>query len=205
MPESVYCQRNPQDSPYYQCVEDHFETFELIYDERFEWQYGFFRPYFKQVICRYLDYGVLKNGFARVRCEECGHEYLLGHSCKRRHFNPLSSTRLKTALLYPVIIHLCRGRFRLQPFSHKIQCRQLCLQVLASDRHNIDHVKADSKQNLVEAGAAIRRPVTCAASATNTDNRFVFNTFLSLRVCADSSNFFKKCKQAFAQVGKVDR
>ena len=102
-------------------------------------------PYFEQVICRYLDYGVLKNGFARVRCEECGHEYLLGHSFKRRHFNPLSSTRLKTALLYPVIIHLCRGRFRLQPFSHKIQCRQLCLQVLASDRQHVDHVKAGSK------------------------------------------------------------
>jgi hypothetical protein len=88
MPESVYRQRNPQNSPYYQCVEDHFETFEQVYDERFERQYGFFRPYVKQVIYRYLDCGVLKNGFARVRCEDCGHEYLLAFSCKRRHFYP---------------------------------------------------------------------------------------------------------------------
>ena len=51
-------------------------------------QYGFFRPYVKQVIYRYLDCGILKNGFARVRCEDCGHEYLLAHSCKRRHFCP---------------------------------------------------------------------------------------------------------------------
>ncbi len=65
-----------------------FETFEVVYDDRFERQYGFFRPYVKQVIYRYLDCGVLKNGFARVRCEDCGHEYLLAHSCKRRHFCP---------------------------------------------------------------------------------------------------------------------
>jgi hypothetical protein len=42
----------------------------------------------KQVIYRYLDCGILYNGFARVRCGECGHEYLLAFSCKRRHFCP---------------------------------------------------------------------------------------------------------------------
>ena len=44
MPESLYRQRDPQNSPYYQCVEDHFETFEEVYEERFEWRYGFFVP-----------------------------------------------------------------------------------------------------------------------------------------------------------------
>ena len=43
-------QRNPQNSPYYQCVEDHFEAFEHMYEERFERRYGFFRPYTKEVI-----------------------------------------------------------------------------------------------------------------------------------------------------------
>jgi hypothetical protein len=66
---------------YYRCVEDCFETFEQVYQERFEQKYGFFRPYVRQVIYRYLDCGILKNGFARVRCEDCGHEYLLAHSC----------------------------------------------------------------------------------------------------------------------------
>jgi hypothetical protein len=88
MPESVYRHRNPQNSPYYQCEEDHFETFEMVYDEKFERRYGFFRPYVKQVIYRYLDCGILHHGFARVRCEDCGHEYLLAFSCKRRHFCP---------------------------------------------------------------------------------------------------------------------
>jgi hypothetical protein len=73
---------------YYHCVEDHFETFERVYEERFERAYGFYRPYLRSVIYRYLDCGVLCNGFARVRCVECGHEYLLAFSCKRRHFCP---------------------------------------------------------------------------------------------------------------------
>jgi len=80
--------RKPQNSPYYQCVKDHFEAFEGIYDDRFERAYGFFRPYIKEVIHRYLDCGVLHNGFAWIRCGDCGHEYLLAFSCKRRHFCP---------------------------------------------------------------------------------------------------------------------
>ena len=84
----VYRPRKPQDSPYYQCVEDHFEEFERIYDDRFPKKYGFLRPYLKQVIYRYLDCGILHNGFARVKCGDCGHEYLFAFLCKRRHFCP---------------------------------------------------------------------------------------------------------------------
>jgi hypothetical protein len=40
------------------------------------------------VIYNYLDCGDLHFGFARVRCDSCGHEYLLPFSCKRRHFCP---------------------------------------------------------------------------------------------------------------------
>ena len=85
---AVYRPRNPQDSDYYRCVEDNFETFVQIYDEHFSRQYGFWRPYVEQVIYRYLDCGNLHNGFARVKCKDCGHEYLLAFSCKRRHFCP---------------------------------------------------------------------------------------------------------------------
>ena len=67
----VYQLGEPQESQYYQCVEDHFETLEQVYDERFAKKYGFFRPYVRQVIYRYLDCGILHNGFARVRCGDC--------------------------------------------------------------------------------------------------------------------------------------
>ena len=63
-------QRDAQNTPFYICVEDHFEAFEQAYDDRFERHYGFFRPYVRQAICRYLDCGALENGFARVRCED---------------------------------------------------------------------------------------------------------------------------------------
>ena len=32
--------------------------------------------------------GILRNGFARVWCGDCAHEFLLGLSCKRRRFCP---------------------------------------------------------------------------------------------------------------------
>ena len=63
----VYRPRSPQVSQYYKCVEDHFETFEQVYDERFVKQCRFFRPYVRKVIYRYLDCGNLHNGFGVSR------------------------------------------------------------------------------------------------------------------------------------------
>jgi|GEM_PF-4494279 len=37
---------------------------------------------------KYLDCGDLHQGFARVKCNDCNHEYLLPFSCKRRSFCP---------------------------------------------------------------------------------------------------------------------
>jgi len=88
LPAQEYRTRRPQESDYYHCVEDYFETFLQVYDDRFSRDYGFWRPYIEKVICRYLDCGDLRHGFARVRCNDCGHEYLLAFSCKRRHFCP---------------------------------------------------------------------------------------------------------------------
>jgi len=58
----VYRPRKPQNSAYYRCAEDCFETFEQVYQERFEQKYGFSRPYVGQVMLRYLDCGILKSG-----------------------------------------------------------------------------------------------------------------------------------------------
>lgn len=45
----------------------------------------------------YLGCGDLKQGFARVRCRECGHEYLLAYSCKRRYYCTSCHTRRAVA------------------------------------------------------------------------------------------------------------
>ena len=84
----VYQPRNPKASAYYRCVEDHFEQLETVWDERYQSRFGFWRPYVMDVIHRFLDCGDLHFGFARVKCEDCGHEFLLAFSCKRRHFCP---------------------------------------------------------------------------------------------------------------------
>jgi len=44
-------------------------------------RYGFFRPYVKQVIYRFLDCGILHNGFARVKCGGCGVENAVTNFC----------------------------------------------------------------------------------------------------------------------------
>ena len=73
----VYQPRNPKASAYYRCVEDHFEQLETVWDERYQRRFGFWRAYVMDVIRRYLDCGDLHFGFARVKCEDCGHEFLL--------------------------------------------------------------------------------------------------------------------------------
>lgn len=80
--------RKPQYSPYYQCIEDNYETFERVYENKYEAKYGYLRPVVSKVINQYLDCGILHNGFARIKCKSCNHEYLLAFSCKRRHFCP---------------------------------------------------------------------------------------------------------------------
>jgi hypothetical protein len=85
---SVYQPRNPRASGHFRCVQDHFEQLEMLWQDRYASRYGFWRPYVIDVIYRYLECGDLHFGFARVKCQDCGHEYLLAYSCKRRHFCP---------------------------------------------------------------------------------------------------------------------
>jgi len=85
---SPYTPRNPRLSDYYRCVEDFFEELERVHEERYQARLGYLRPEIGQTIFRYLDCGCLQNGFARVKCDDCGHEYLVAFSCKRRHFCP---------------------------------------------------------------------------------------------------------------------
>ncbi|MFX0200485.1 MAG: transposase zinc-binding domain-containing protein [Candidatus Hodarchaeota archaeon] len=70
------------------CVESHFEELEQVWDDRYTPRFGFWRPHIIDVIQRYLDCGDLHCGFARIQCESCGHEYILGFSCKCRHLCP---------------------------------------------------------------------------------------------------------------------
>ncbi len=84
----VYRPRKPHRTPFYQCAQDFWELLEDVWEERFRKRFGFLRRHLKQVMVNFLNCGDLHAGFARIRCDACGNEYLLAHSCKLRHFCP---------------------------------------------------------------------------------------------------------------------
>jgi len=43
-------------------------------DERFQAKYGYWRPIVERSVTAFLRCGDLDEGFARVRCGDCGHE-----------------------------------------------------------------------------------------------------------------------------------
>ena len=45
----------------------------------------------------YLDCGILARGFARVRCGQCGHDFLIAFSCKGRGVCPSCNARRMVA------------------------------------------------------------------------------------------------------------
>ena len=84
----VYKPRRPQASPLFRLVSDHLHRLQTVYDDRFAREYGPWRPVVAQVADKFLACGVLEHGFARIRCDDCAHEYLLAFSCKCRYFCP---------------------------------------------------------------------------------------------------------------------
>ena len=105
----VYHPRKPKDSPLWHLLEPHFDEFEQVYEDRFVREYGFYRQVVSDVVRGYLKCGDLADGFARVRCPGCHHEYLLAFSCRGRWFCPSCHAKkvvqfgqhLRDNLLYP--------------------------------------------------------------------------------------------------------
>ncbi|MCC6737521.1 MAG: transposase zinc-binding domain-containing protein, partial [Planctomycetia bacterium] len=50
--------------------------------------HGPLRPAVPGAVRRFLRCGILDSGFARIRCPECGDEFLLAHSCRSRCLCP---------------------------------------------------------------------------------------------------------------------
>ena len=83
-PPALYRARDPQASDLWRLIDTHFETFQQVYDERFQTKYGFWRPVIEHSVEAYLKCGDLQEGFARVRCPDCRHEMFVAYSCKQR-------------------------------------------------------------------------------------------------------------------------
>jgi hypothetical protein len=50
------------------------------------------KPYVRQAFRRYLECGIFAHGFARARCDDCGHDYFVAFSCKGRGVCPSCNT-----------------------------------------------------------------------------------------------------------------
>ncbi len=85
---AVYRPREPQATPLYRLLERRFEAVKGEWEERFESHFGFWRGWVDGVVARYLDCGILENGFARVRCAGCRNDMLVAFSCKGRGLCP---------------------------------------------------------------------------------------------------------------------
>ncbi len=46
----AYTPRSPRKSQYYRCIESHFEKLEGIWDEKYQREYGYWRPYVMDVM-----------------------------------------------------------------------------------------------------------------------------------------------------------
>ena len=93
----VYHPRRPHASPLCRLVSDPLHRRQTVSDERFAREYGPWRPVVAQVVAqvadKFLACGVLEHGFARIRCNDCAHEYLLAFSCKCRDCCPSCHAR----------------------------------------------------------------------------------------------------------------
>jgi hypothetical protein len=83
-PAPFYRPRRPRDSPLFQLLERHFAEFERVYAERFAPAHGHWRAIVSGTVAKFLRCGDLHEGFARVKCRACKHEFFVGFSCKQR-------------------------------------------------------------------------------------------------------------------------
>ena len=83
-PRPLYRPRDPQASNLWRLLDEHFESFQQVYDQRYQAKYGYWRPIVEQSVAAFLKCGDLQEGFARVRCPDCKHEMFVAFSCKQR-------------------------------------------------------------------------------------------------------------------------
>jgi len=73
----LYNPRHPERSLLYRTIAEHFETWhELASAGQFDGQGDHHTPkaFVRQAFRKYLECGIFAHGFARARCDDCGHD-----------------------------------------------------------------------------------------------------------------------------------
>jgi hypothetical protein len=89
-PTPVYRRRRPEETPLYQVVQHHLETYLAMAEAE---EVPHLPPWTEHEFRRYLTCGILAFGFARARCTDCREERLVAFSCKGRCVCPSCTNR----------------------------------------------------------------------------------------------------------------
>ncbi len=87
---TVYHRRQPERTVLYRVVQSHLATWLALQDDGCG---GHASAVTEREFRRYLECGILAHGFARARCADCGHDFIIAYSCKGRGVCPSCTTR----------------------------------------------------------------------------------------------------------------
>ena len=91
-----YRPRHPSQTLLYRCVQQHFETWLALCGDGHDDEAPV-PAYVEREFRRYLECGILAHDFARARCGDCGHDFLIAFSCKGRGVCPSCNARRMVA------------------------------------------------------------------------------------------------------------
>jgi hypothetical protein len=99
----LYHRRRPAETVLYQLVQENLETFLALTDDGTS---GGLPGCVERDFRKHLDCGILARGFARARCKDCGHDYLIAFSCKARGTCPSCNTRRMVEITAHLVDHV---------------------------------------------------------------------------------------------------
>jgi hypothetical protein len=104
-PAAPYRRRHPEHTTLYQVIQQHLETYLALAGED-DWDGQRVPAYVEREFRRYLECGILAYGFARARCPDCGHDFLVAFSCKGRGLCPSCNARRMAETAAHLIDHV---------------------------------------------------------------------------------------------------
>ena len=102
-----YRPRQAKASPLWQCVKSSLDDFFRAYPKQYRPTLGQLRPELEEVFNRFLRCGDITQGFLRVRCDHCDHEYLLPFTCKQRGVCPTCHQRRTVDTAQTIASEIC--------------------------------------------------------------------------------------------------
>jgi len=102
---AAYSRRHPDQTVLYRFIQQHLETYLML--SRVGDRDGHATPvYVEWNFKRYLECGILADGFARAYCEECRRDFLVAFSCKGRVVCPACNARRLAETIAHLVDHV---------------------------------------------------------------------------------------------------